>query len=99
MGQASIATTSQYAHANKNKAASDYLEFTAEERKERKERKEKKKKKKEEERDDPLILWRTNYIKLKREEAKQRYKQLKQEGADDEMVAQAKASYKSFPKH
>ena len=99
MGHASIATTSQYLHANKNKAASDYLEFTAEERKERKERKMKKKKKKEEERDDPLILWRTNYIKLKREEAKQRYKQLKQEGADDEMVAQAKASYKSFPKH
>ena len=100
MGHASIATTSQYLHANKNKAASDYLEFTAEkERKERKERKKKKKKKKEEERDDPLILWRTNYIKLKREEAKQRYKQLKQEGADDEMVAQAKASYKSFPKH
>jgi len=37
---------------------------------------------------------------LRREEAKQRYKQLKQEGADDEMVAQAKALYKSlFPKH
>ena len=99
MGHASIATTSQYTHANKNKATSDYLEFTAEERKERKERTERKKKKKEEERDGPLILWRTNYIKLKREEAKQRYKQLKQEGADDEMVAQAKASYKSFPKH
>jgi TPR repeat protein len=33
---------------------------------------------------------------LRREEAKQRYKQLKQEGADDEMVAQAKALYKSL---
>ena len=35
---------------------------------------------------------------LRREEAKQRYKQLKQEGADDEMVAQAKALYKSLYK-
>ena len=92
MGHASIDTTSGYTHATKatGSAASDYLQFTTEEEPTEGKKKKKKKKKKKNNHETRQMT---------REEYKQWYRQLKQKGADDEMVAQAKASYKSFPKH